>query len=125
MLKASKYDRAEEVTALLKQGADIEAKTDWGATSLILASEHGKADEVVTILLSHGADVQAKDKEGNTSLIYASAYGREEVVKILLSHGANIQAKDNTLISLTNAIIKGEHHCSMLDNSVMMMQRSG
>ena len=53
--------------ALLAKGADVNAKSDKGATALMAASKigHGK---VVQAVLAEGADVMAKSNEGRTAL---------------------------------------------------------
>lgn len=59
------------VKDLVEQGADVNAKDEYGRTPLYVASEEGHID-VVKYLLEHGADVKVKDKNGGTSLNWAS-----------------------------------------------------
>jgi len=79
------------VQVLVKVGANIEAKDNYGWTSLHWASENGHA-AVVQTLLQHGADVAATDKRGRTSLHFASMSGHAAVVQTLLQHGADVAA---------------------------------
>lgn len=91
LMVASGYGQREVVQALLKEGADINAKLSNGMTALIMASIGGHC-EVVQALLKEGADVHAKDTDDMTVLMYASYYGHCEVVKALLDKGAHVNA---------------------------------
>ena len=97
ILGACEKGDVEKVKFLLKKGADIEARTSYGSTPLIIASYHGHI-KVVKILLEKGADIEAKTYiESNTftPLIMACRKGRVEVIKILVKEGANIEIRDN------------------------------
>ncbi len=59
LIRAAKEGRLDEVTRLLKSGADINAKDGKGDTALIGACFWGHTD-VVKLLLEKGADVKAK-----------------------------------------------------------------
>ena len=78
----------KEVSRLIAEGADLEAKRTDGATALILAAENGHPG-TVTMLLSNGADAEAKHDSGVSALFLASQNGHEEIVDLLLSDGAN------------------------------------
>jgi ankyrin repeat protein len=58
------------VRALLKRGADVNARDKDGKTALMIAAEHGEL-ECVRLLLEAGADRALLDKLGNTALDYA------------------------------------------------------
>lgn len=58
------------VRALLKRGADVNARDKDGKTALMIAAEHGEL-ECVQLLLEAGADRALLDKLGNTALDYA------------------------------------------------------
>ncbi|MNY85739.1 Ankyrin repeat protein [compost metagenome] len=64
----------EVANELLKDGADINARSDDGKTALIRAVIH-KQENVVSFLLSQGADPYIKDKEGKTASDYKAAWG--------------------------------------------------
>src|SRR5262249_23058569 len=69
LLVASRSGNAGVVEALLASGADVNAATSNGATSLMLASQAGKVD-VVQALLARGAEVNTKEKvKGETALM--------------------------------------------------------
>ena len=81
--------RTETVKALLRKGADVNAKDDSGRTALMFAviNLHG---QTVKVLLEHGADVNARDDDGATPLMLAASCGDPEIVQTLLSRGADL-----------------------------------
>ena len=83
----------ETVVTLLKQGAEINAKDQYGKTSLHHAAMNN-ARETVVILLKQGAAINAKDQKGKTPLHYAAQYNAYETVEALLKQRAKINAKD-------------------------------
>jgi ankyrin repeat protein len=64
-------DEPELVTALLKRGANPEARDRWGQTPLILAA-HQNLTRSVQALLDQGANVNAENEDGYTALVAAS-----------------------------------------------------
>jgi ankyrin repeat protein len=79
---------------LLEHGADVNARTNVGWTSLRVAASNGRV-EVARVLLEHGANVGAEDDEGRTPLHIAAEHKKVEVARVLLEHGANVGAEDN------------------------------
>ena len=85
---------AAAVKAHIEAGADLEQRSDDGATLLSVAAVLGDA-EVTALLLDAGADVNARNyANGSTALLAAAFLGRAGVVKSLLAAGA-----DPTLMS--------------------------
>ena len=103
------------VSALLDRGADIQAKTNIGRTSLMVASERGHAS-CISLLLDRGADIHAKDNDGRTSLMHASQLGHVSCISVLLDRGADIHAKTNNggMTSLMLASQNGHTSCSLI-----------
>ena len=66
---------------LLDNGADTEAKDEYGATSLIISASEGHL-ETVKELLAAKANIHAKDKNGWTPWLWAFSAGHAEVVKL-------------------------------------------
>ncbi len=58
------------IETLLKAGADIEAKDEYGSTPLMWAARHDNP-EVIEVLLKAGVNAKAKDKEGKTAADHA------------------------------------------------------
>jgi ankyrin repeat protein len=67
LIEAAQENNLPGVRRLLSDGADIEAKDNYGATALYWASENGHV-QVAKTLLDHGADIEAEDTHGNTPL---------------------------------------------------------
>jgi len=92
LLTAGRRGDAQAVNALLAKGADVNAKTRYGATALSYAADKGHL-EVVKLLLDHGANVNAKDTfYGETPLGWAAYRGHTQIVKLLLDKGAEAKA---------------------------------
>ncbi|KAJ1474209.1 ankyrin repeat-containing domain protein, partial [Baffinella frigidus] len=62
LISAAGDGKLEEVRTLIRAGADINEKDEFGSTPLHAAARH-KHLEVVRILLGAGADKNAKDEE--------------------------------------------------------------
>jgi ankyrin repeat protein len=76
-----KSDRSE-ISRLLAENTDIEARDDQGRTALHLAALLGFED-LVQLLLKAEANTEVKDYEDMTPLHYASWYLHQGVVKLL------------------------------------------
>ena len=86
--EAAKKGDARAVGSLLARGADPNARTPYGATPLLYASENGHL-EVVRILLSHKADANLKDTfYGSTPLGSALTNKHYDVARVLVENGA-------------------------------------
>lgn len=76
LIEAAKNGQTEKVRALLKGGADVNAKNKVkGTTGLIYAVVAGHTD-TVKILLDAGADVNAKNEDGLTATMAAALTGQ-------------------------------------------------
>ncbi len=89
---------------LLKHGADVNAKNNFGGTPLhssimYNSSDETKIVEMAELLLKHGADVNAKDNGGLTPL-HTGAHNAKnnqisvEMAELLLKYGADPNTKD-------------------------------
>jgi len=81
---AAEKDQAEVAYILLDAGADIEAKTSWGASPLDWAATMGSG-HVADLLLSRGAS--------GFTLVVAAALGKFEEVKATVASGADLSAQ--------------------------------
>jgi len=82
------------VKAFINKSIDIDARTKWGRSALIAASQNNHVS-IIELLIESGADIEAYDDEGETSLMTASRYMSFESVKLLVEKGANVHAVDN------------------------------
>ena len=85
----------EQVSQLIAEGVDVNARIDDGWTPLIIASQFGH-EEIVRLLLANGADVNAKPDNGQTALIVASVHGLVEIADLLLAAGADVDAREES-----------------------------
>ena len=69
------------------RGAEINARTRGGITSLMLGIINDRPD-VVKLLLERGADINAQSGSGWTALSFAVWRGDDALVRVLLDHGA-------------------------------------
>lgn len=83
----------ETIKMLVTAGADVNAKTNDGATPLRLAAFHGCAD-IIEVLLATGADINVRDDEGWTPLHEVACGGYTEIVRTLITAGADKTIKD-------------------------------
>lgn len=86
-------DKAE-VERLLKAGADVRARNDYGATAMSEAAVLGDA-ALIERLLKAGANVDSPNDDGQTALMLVARSGNVAAAKLLLRHGANINAREN------------------------------
>jgi ankyrin repeat protein len=113
LMIASSSEQSEMVDALLKNGADVNMKSNIGWTALMLAVDKGYV-EIVNALLKNGANVNATENEGWTALMLI-AYSDQisnslKIVNTLLKNGANpnLQTFKKGYTALILAIVKGK-----------------
>lgn len=83
-----------EITrALLRNGADVDARTRYEVSPLYLAARNGSAT-MTQLLLDAGASANTLYREGETVLHTAARTGDPETVRLLIEAGANIDARE-------------------------------
>jgi quinoprotein dehydrogenase-associated probable ABC transporter substrate-binding protein len=81
MLATANHDQAL-VQALLKKGANVNARNSGGVTALMIAAANSRAD-MVELLVHAGANVNAQTERGDTALSIAREKGDPNVIKLL------------------------------------------
>ena len=89
-LIAEAYRRdTANVTKLLAQGADPNARGKAGVSVLFYAAAVKNNAAVVTLLIGKGASVNARDPHGNTPPVEAVQLGNGSLAMLLLQHKAD------------------------------------
>jgi formylglycine-generating enzyme required for sulfatase activity len=89
LLSAAESGNVKEVGRQLAYGADVNAKSNDGATPLHFAAISGHKD-IAELLISKGADVDAREKHGGTPLYFAAVMGHMDVAELLIANGAKV-----------------------------------
>ena len=76
------------VKQLIKAGADVNVKDNWGRMSLHFVTYRCDTTVVVQALIEAGADVNAKTANGNTPLWLAQQMKCQENIRLLIQAGA-------------------------------------
>lgn len=90
---ALKCGNRECVRLLLKYQPDLDARTAWGFTPLMVAAMNGRT-EAALILIGAGANINAADRAQKTALHYAVKRNLVGLVETLLKHGADVDSAD-------------------------------
>lgn len=85
----------ERAATLLRQGADLNARTPGGDTALILVGWATTNLDFIKWLAENGADVNLANNNGDTPLMDAARLGKTGILQYLLSQGANAALVNN------------------------------
>jgi len=86
-------------TALIKAGADLEAKNEEGYTPLRLAIDREQVDFALWLLEKNSVNVNCVDDLGETLLTYAVRINKESLIDFLLDGGAAADMVDDRNLS--------------------------
>jgi len=105
LVAAARAGNAATVDVLLAGRANVNARSRFGDTAIMVAALGGHLD-IVRTLRRRGADL---DPRGWTPLIYAATGGHDEIVRYLLAEGAKIDAvSPNGTTALMMAVREGK-----------------
>jgi uncharacterized protein len=93
--KAAAAGLVQHCTALVANGAHVNAANSEGNTPLHMAAQYGCASVMTYLMKTAGADVNAINNEGEAPLHYASYAGYAAAVAVLLAGGAVPAVKSN------------------------------
>jgi len=82
------------IELLLRHGADIALRSDWGATPLLTAASSG-SHESAALLLENGASANERLPDGRTALMLAAERHYCEMAELLIRFGADVNARDD------------------------------
>ena len=88
LIKAVKAGHVQEVRALIKKGADVNARSGDGSSPLLWAVDYSNI-EIARALIAAKATVDVANDFGVTPLLHASRTGDAPMVDLLLRAGAN------------------------------------
>jgi ankyrin repeat protein len=83
-----------EAKRLLKAGADVRAKNDYGVNAMQLAADSNNT-EMIALLLKAGADPESTNADGETALHLVARAGNVEAAKLLLKAGAKVDPHES------------------------------
>ena len=112
LLEAAAEGQLKSVKLLVRQGANLNARNEEGATPLILAAANGHT-RTVSALCELGAKVDATTKHDVSALLAAIMHPKEPnplVIRALLDMGASIElASDSGVTPLLAACDRGDY----------------
>src|SRR4051812_38051891 len=91
LLGAARRGNIGRIRRLLDEGAEVNARGDFGYTPLVHASMSGHRD-AIRIVLDAGADPSIRTDDGGTALYWVASAGHEDVVRLLLDRGSDANA---------------------------------
>jgi len=93
LMVASSKGNTSEINRLISKGADIDAKTDEGATPLILAITNNKLN-AVKVLLEYNPNLNTITRNSETPLLIAVKQRYFEITEALIRAGADVDYAD-------------------------------
>jgi len=93
LFDAVRQDNLSEVSDLINNGADIEARDNAGQTPLHIAAYHGFTD-IANFLITKGAEIDSTDNREGTPLHWAAVNKNQDIIILLIKHGANLNKED-------------------------------
>jgi uncharacterized protein len=109
LLLATRANLVEIATALIKAGADVNAKDNIHDTPFLYAGAEGRNDILKLILATGKANLRDTNRYGGTALIPAAHHGYPETVRLLLNTAIDVDHVNNLgWTALLEAVILGD-----------------
>ncbi|EKD49294.1 MAG: ankyrin repeat protein [uncultured bacterium] len=100
-------NQLEKAELLIKNGANVNEKGEFGFSPLHIAAMFGYK-EMTLMLMDKGADVNdARSYQKRTPLHWASACARSEIVEMLINRGAKVNVVDLRHYTMLHLIASG------------------
>lgn len=128
LMVAARSGNLAAAQALLKAGAKVNAKENWGGQTAVMWAAAQSQTEMLKLLIKNGSDVNMQgamrlwdrrtlseprpkdmNKGGLTALLYASREGCTDCVKILKDAGADFNATDPDRTGPLNMALMNQH----------------
>ncbi|XP_059172652.1 ankyrin repeat domain-containing protein 50-like [Physella acuta] len=88
LINAAERYNTQIALKLLRYGANVDARDEYGKTALNHAIDNGD-DVLIDELIARGSDITHRDMDGCTCLMTAAKMGDEDVLTSLINAGAN------------------------------------
>lgn len=120
---AVEYQQLDAVKTLIRLGANVNAKDNYGMSPLMCAATTDEAVELLTLLIGAGAKINDQDKEGKSALDWAAFYGNVDAINLLLDNGANPNVVYGDRVSAPVAWAVMEEHSGTLESIKALLAR--
>ncbi len=109
LLLATRGNLVEVAAALVKAGADVNARDSIHDTPFLYAGAEGRNDILKLILATGKANLRDTNRYGGTALIPAAHHGHPETVRLLLATAIDVNHVNNLgWTALLEAVILGD-----------------
>lgn len=85
----------DELNDWFDSGVDIDFRTEFGNTLLILAIESGASLPIIQVILNRNPNLNIQNNDGITALMMAIDKGVREIIQALLDRTPNVNIQDN------------------------------
>ena len=97
LIDLCKTGSLQQINDAIRNGANVNARTEGERTTLMLAAIDCADPEVIRTLISGGADVHLRDSYGYTALMFAVDFNSNaEVAAALIEADSDVNAADNS-----------------------------
>jgi len=95
LLRATRFNRLDEIKTLLAEGVDVNTRDNRNETALILTAQFGYSGiDILKLLLARGADVDAVNDNGETALMWTAQRNDGDAAEALLAGKAGVNFRN-------------------------------